>query len=146
MSSVFVQPGFVNRSSIAAAVCLRVDREPQRTPGERRGDTCAHLRENTHSQSQFFFFFFPLHPSLSLFYSPRDGKGSSCHLTVVAHANCFSHQFGLFIIAKKRNNKTYPISSILTALLCCSSRQTISCCTLSTLPRLIDRTETVFFS
>lgn len=35
MSAVFVQPGFVNRSSIAAAVCLRVDREPRRTPGER---------------------------------------------------------------------------------------------------------------
>lgn len=77
--------------------------------------------------------------SVCTFFSPRDAEKRPD----VVYACCFLISSGFFLLQKKRKEKMtksssssssttiteHPISSVLTALLCCSSRQTISCAT-----------------
>lgn len=143
MSSVFVQPGFVNRSSIAAAVCLRVDREPQPTPCERRGGTCARLREHHLKPSNSNRKIFPFHPSLLFIFFPPGWKKEQLQRRRCCSCKLLFSSAWVVSCCQRKNDKpqkkkkTRPIDSILTALLCFSSRQTVGCAAAPTLSSLL---------
>lgn len=115
-----------------------------RHPASDAGGMCARLREHHLKPSNSNRKIFPFPPSLFfIFFHPWMEKRSSCNAAAVVHANCFSHRLGLFLVARekmtnrKKKKKTRPIDSILTALLCFSSRQTVGCAAAPTLSLLL---------
>lgn len=123
MSLVFVQQGFVNKSSITAAICFCVDREQQPTRWERRtGCTANPMRPSFFLSVTFFSFFFFAVSFLSEWKQPNAG---------VVNAICFSHQLQGVSSYAEPNKPSRPISSILTTLLCRSSQQNIGCAALT---------------
>lgn len=96
MSLVFVQQGFVNKSSITAAICFCVDREQQPTRWERCAG-CVHSLRNRIANPKcpsfflsvtFFFLFFSCR-FISVRMETAECRRCECNLLFSSVSGCF---------------------------------------------------------